>query len=287
MKFSDDRYKASLGSLGLVILTIVIAFEVSTSLAILIAVVFLAALWLVHPLWLGAITVYARVRLACVGLLALATTYYLAPQYLASLINNMVMLANRQWHLTLTPIDTSPAPFWIFFFVVAGIAVIIRSLPDRPIMPPLSRHDGEIDEQFDKDLLAFAELWEHRLTIIDRETNWSNRDFVSLDAEVEVHSLDRNQRRVGDIVKTLRAEQSDQPILILGEPGSGKSVVLRRLCRELLKETRATGRLPIYINLKNWTSKLGWTEEQPPTTAELRDYIHAYIHREADDIFAD
>lgn len=284
----EDRYKVFLVCLATASLVIVVAFAISTSLSILIAIFFLTALWVVRPLWASAATAYARVLLACVALLSVAAAYYLAPQYITSAINSAIVAVNRNFHIGLSSIDASHPPAYILFLLVVGIAMIVRAVPDRTIMPPLERlPDSQTGSEFKGDLLAFAELWEHRLNIIDRETNWSNRDFVSIDAEVEVHSLDRNNRRVGDIVKALRLEQGDQPILILGEPGSGKSVVLRRLCRDLLKETASTGRLPVYINLKNWTSPIAWSVETPPSTAELRNYIHAYIHREADDMFAD
>jgi hypothetical protein len=288
MHFSDDRYKAFVIWLVVSALTTIIAFKVSALLSVLTAVLFLVAFWLAHPLWLSANTASARIRLACVGLIAITSTFYLSPQYIPIINNWVIPVINQKADLNLTPIDTSPPPFWLFLLVVAGIAVIVRSLPDQPIMrPPVRSSNDDADRQYKKDLLAFAELWLHRLNVIDRETNWSNQDFVSLDAEVEIHSLDRNQRRVGDLIRALRIDDTDNPILILGEPGSGKSVALRRLCRELLKEINATDRLPLYINLKNWTSSTVWNEATPPTTAELKDYIHAYIHREADDMFAD
>jgi hypothetical protein len=288
MAFSEDRYKAFAIWLAISSLTIAIAYQSSLSLAILTAVFFLLALLVVHPLWLSANTNYARVRLACVSLLSICASYYLAPQYIAALVNGAMILVNERftWHLPL--LDTSTPPSWVLVIVIAAISVVLHSLPDRLIMPKAeSSADKPNDDTFDDDLRAFAELWQHRLSVIDRETNWSNRDFVPLDAEVETHSLDRNDRGVRDLIRALQFDSTNAPILILGEPGSGKSIALRRLCRELLRETHSSKRLPLYVNLKNWTASARWNEANPPTTAQLRDYVHSYIHREADDLFAD
>jgi hypothetical protein len=61
--------------------------------------------------------------------------------------------------------------------------------------------------------------------------------------------------------------------LVLGDPGSGKSVSLRKLCGELLQESTQTGKAAIYINLREWNSKKNWTEETPPSVNDLYDFV--------------
>lgn len=289
MSIIDDRYRAFVLWLVLAAIAIAIAFAFSILLTIIVTLFFLAALWIARSLWSVPDVPYTNIRIACITLLTLTGVYYVAPRHIAVFYNSvMVPVIGQLAHVQLTSVDLSAPSYWPLLFIFCGIALVLWSLPDRTIMRPVvPPNASEKDGQFIRDLVSFLELWEHRLGAIDRMTNWSNRDFVPLDAEVEVHSLVKNKRSVGDLLTTLREDKTDQPILILGEPGSGKSVALRRLCRELIKETPKTKRLPLYINLRNWTSTVAWSEENPPTTAELRDYVHAYVHREADDLFAD
>lgn len=61
--------------------------------------------------------------------------------------------------------------------------------------------------------------------------------------------------------------------LVLGSPGAGKSVVLRKLCQDLEQEVPRTGKIPVYINLREWHVAEKWSETNPPTVQQLRDFI--------------
>lgn len=108
---------------------------------------------------------------------------------------------------------------------------------------------------------------------LDRETNWSVEYFTSLDAEVEVKSRNKRLRKVTDLLTAIRSNRTSQVFLVIGDPGSGKSVAFRKLCRDLLKESEKTGKVPLYINLREWKPKQEWTEENPPTVEELYDFV--------------
>ena len=75
---------------------------------------------------------------------------------------------------------------------------------------------------------------------------------MPLKADVEIKRKGKNQKKVVDLLAALKkCHQNNQPIyLLIGEPGSGKSVALRKLCRELLEEVDESGKIPLYINLK-------------------------------------
>lgn len=61
--------------------------------------------------------------------------------------------------------------------------------------------------------------------------------------------------------------------LILGEPGSGKSTTLRKLANDMLNEVDKTNKIPLYINLREWSISKKWSETNPPTVQHLNDFI--------------
>jgi len=71
----------------------------------------------------------------------------------------------------------------------------------------------------------------------------------------------------------------------LGDPGSGKSIALRKLCKDLLEEVSSTGKVPVYINLKEWYIKGKWSRSNEPSSAQLYDFILSQL--KGKDVFAD
>jgi hypothetical protein len=102
------------------------------------------------------------------------------------------------------------------------------------------------------------------LDLLDRQTDWRATEFVPLDAEVEVFRGDRRSVSVVDLYEGLRRNRDSHLFVVLGDPGAGKSVALRNLARNLLNEVSRTGRIPVYINLKEWRPEKPWTPENPP-----------------------
>ena len=100
---------------------------------------------------------------------------------------------------------------------------------------------------------------------------------MPLDAEVDILKGERRRRRVMDFLTGIRRNRRSKLFLVLGDPGSGKTVALRKLCRDLLQEVDRTGKLPIYVNLREWASAADWTLADPPTENELRDFIFKSI----------
>ena len=164
-------------------------------------------------------------------------------------------------------------------FLVAVIFVVNYFARDTTAM---KAHPSPVEKEFPEKgyreaLKLFKQMLETDLTSLDNELNWSAATFVPLDAEVEVKSGPRRRRRITDLLSAVRADRRSKVFLVLGDPGSGKSVALRKLCRELLGEIAPTGRVPLYVNLKEWEPKEPWTEEAPPTPAQVYDFVLANL----------
>jgi hypothetical protein len=126
---------------------------------------------------------------------------------------------------------------------------------------------------FTKKLIAISQSLETELSKIDKETNWSDYYFIPLEAEVEIYHNDKKERKITDLMQALKKNRTTSVFLLIGDPGSGKSVALRKLCKDIIKETQKTGRIPIYLNLKEWETSKIWTEQSPPTSADLEEFV--------------
>jgi hypothetical protein len=72
-------------------------------------------------------------------------------------------------------------------------------------------------------------------------------------------------------MKALKRKSHDNAILILGGSGSGKSTVLRKLAKDLLREVNKTDKIPLYINLRDWD--IEFDRSSPPQLSHLLDFI--------------
>jgi DNA polymerase III delta prime subunit len=120
---------------------------------------------------------------------------------------------------------------------------------------------------------ALSQSLQTELIKIDKETNWSDYYFTPIDAEVEIISNNRKEKRITDLLKALKKNKKTRAFLILGDPGSGKSVALRKLAKDLLNESSKTGRIAFYINLKEWEPEMPWAENNRPTVLDVHQFI--------------
>ena len=114
------------------------------------------------------------------------------------------------------------------------------------------------------------------LRSIDIRTNWSSNYFTPLDAEVEIITKNGKVKKIIDLISAIK-KSKDRLFLVLGDPGSGKSVALRKLCQDLSSEVILTGKIPIYINLKEWQTDEPWSEKNLPTIEHLTHFIISNI----------
>lgn len=160
-------------------------------------------------------------------------------------------------------------------FVILVVFIVNYFMRDKTIM---GNHPKEIDKEFPErkyhdQLMSFSRTLKIDLDKTDNETNWSAELFTPLDAEVEIVSGYYRRKKVTDLIKAIRSDKHSRVFLVLGEPGSGKSVSLRKLCSDMLKEVSTTGRVPVYINLREWVLDNQWDEKCPPKVEQLQQFI--------------
>jgi hypothetical protein len=112
-----------------------------------------------------------------------------------------------------------------------------------------------------------------RLDRLDHESRWNDANYVSLQAEVQVLEGRSSKRRIVELLHALRSDKRTSMFVVLGDPGTGKSVAMRKLARDLLIESGPSDRIPLYINLKEWRSTRLWTPDHPPTPADFHNFV--------------
>lgn len=104
------------------------------------------------------------------------------------------------------------------------------------------------------------------LAVLAKKENWNDQFFADLEAEVEAEGAyykSTFHRLIGKKVHGLRRAPSlihaiqtsgEQALLLIGDPGSGKSVALRHLAHQMAADgetsSSADAKVPLYINLK-------------------------------------
>ena len=283
-KFSPG-HRFILAALGLVAIAVALAYLVSGLLALLISVALCAAIWLLRATVMPSHHGNTKVRL-----LSLICFFGLIGSFgfWSEFVNSTITAAAsepviREWIPWLGKISLGNEPSYAV--IGAGLLALITVnyfLPDRSIP---GKHPTPIEEEFpehrfEQKLDAFCSALEQYLVNTDRQANWSPEFYTELEAEVEIqNAIGSSQRKlVANLQRAIRSDRDTQAFLILGDPGSGKSVALRKLARDMLKQVSATGRVPIYINLREWAhpnAQAGgvWTEQAPPTLRELERFV--------------
>ncbi len=175
----------------------------------------------------------------------------------------------------------------ISFGLVFAVILLIQKNMDHTAMKVKKGSDEQEFKQknYAQKSEMFCQTLRQRLETINRETDWNENLFTPIQAEVEINIKGKRKKRCEDLLKCLKSIRHRGAIfLVLGEPGAGKSVSLRKLCLELLDESKKTKKIPIYINLKKWNKD--WNLDNLPGKKDLIDFIKEVLY-ENGDIFTD
>lgn len=228
-------------------------------------------LFIARPIWFSSRYGETAVRLMSLGVSSVAVLAFVGwPQLLENYLKPF--LKERYPDIQIASLDNLAIGVFIFLAVVIYIVNNFRS--DHTGMGVHSRRlEDDIPEPSFKDRLrAVCGALTDDLKSIDTKTNWSARYFTPLDAEVEINTRNGKERKVTDLLKAIRNSKK-RMFLVLGIPGAGKSVALRKLCQDLAAEVDSTQKIPVYINLREWHVEEKWSEDNPPTVEQLYDFI--------------
>lgn len=211
--------------------------------------------WMFFPRFSGR----TRVQLASLASLCLPAALYIPAN---PLIDLFVV-----WFSKVLELDEPIETFW----VVSSIQVLLTlgviglnyiwhcaDVSQAPENPDMSETSPAIDRDYDKSRDRYCGPLIRFLDRYDDEVNWSDRDLTPLEAEVETEQSNRLRPSiVKDLVSAIRRDRRSEVFVVLGDPGSGKSVSLRRLVRVLCEQASRTGVVPVYVNLREWKPELG------------------------------
>ncbi len=146
---------------------------------------------------------------------------------------------------------------------------------------PRSPSEDFPEKKYRQRLAEFCSELGERLRSIDRDTDWRPVWYAPLDAQVEVRSERGTHREITDlqnaIRKSIRRDKTIRAFLLLGDPGSGKSVALRKLCIDMLGEVEHTDCVPLYVNLREWATERPWSQQNPPRIQDLYTFIVQHL----------
>lgn len=179
----------------------------------------------------------------------------------------------------------------VLIFAGFGVLVVNYFMSDRTIggEHPIPLKKEFPQPSFKSQLESFVSALRQHLETTDRQSNWSPDYYTELEAEVEIVPIGGaiSKKRIVDLQTALRSDKRTQAFLILGDPGGGKSVALRKLAKDMLAEVSGTGRIPLYINLREWLPNGSrraneWTETEPPTIHDLETFVLENIKARGD-----
>jgi hypothetical protein len=176
------------------------------------------------------------------------------------LITNRLVLATRELGMTL-PQGATHEFVVQYSAVICGtisVLVLLWNLDRRRTITPGPGAIGNLSlfsdsSGFQEALRRYCGALADYLNAYDRAVNWSDRDYAPLEAEVEAERAGRLRARlVSNLVKAIRRDRHSPTFIVIGEPGSGKSVSLRNLVRSLIGEASRSGVVPVFVNLREF-----------------------------------
>lgn len=179
---------------------------------------------------------------------------YSVSSKICGIFNSVISFFNNHTGATIPAIDNLQSLrilFWLLFVVL----YFITGCRDQSAAGKAGgKKVQEFREKSYKERCnEFRESLRRSIDKINSDSDWSEATFTPLKASVETTTNGKTKRAYKDLLKCLKkTKKKDTIYRVLGDPGSGKSVTLRKLCGELLDESESTNKIPLYVNLKKW-----------------------------------
>lgn len=278
--------------LVVILITAAIAVMISAlikgiALSIIVALSIFTILLISKPLWLSENHGKTKVRVLSLGIVTLVVT---SPFFMTTLVQTIIQKLASSLGDTIPLLANITFPnnnsITIYTYLFVTICLFIVNYFNRDTTA-MGVHHTPIDKEFPEKgykqrLMAFCNVLRKDIDAINIESNWSDEYFEPLDAEVEIKTGNRKKKKVTDLLTAIKKDKKSKVFLVLGDPGSGKSVALRKLYSELLEEVRLTWKIPIYVNLREWETKEKWTAASPPSVIDLLTFIKKSLKEKGD-----
>lgn len=226
---------------------------------------------------------YGATKLRMVCLVAVTSLMLSQSGWVASAANALIAAPQLTWlPQWLRGIRFSLEPSWpilvLAYLVLLTVFYLTRDTSNAGSQAVPANGEALAIPQ-DK-LDAFCEKLKHDLIALDTQSKWDPADYAELEAEVEVRNRQGGAKRkkVLNLQKAIQVDGRLQSYLLLGVPGAGKSVALRRLALHMLGKGSRNKRIPIYVNLREWMPEATVVNGKPSFYFEdLKAFVVASI----------
>lgn len=237
-------------------------------------------LFIAKPIWFSDRYGETAVKLMSLGV---AGTTVFALLGWPQLLENYLKPYLKQHYPSIEVQSLEPLSIVVLLAIVVIIYIVNRPWKDNTGM---GVHPNSIDldipePSFKKKLTSVSTALTDEIRNTDNNLNWNNLRYIDLDAEILVKNKEGLKRKYGSLLKALK-NSDGKLFLLLGSPGAGKSVALRKLCIDLEKEVTKTEKIPVYVNLRGWKNENShWSSENLPSIEDLESFIkNNVLHRD-------
>lgn len=128
------------------------------------------------------------------------------------------------------------------------------------------------------ELEVIAKTVRDQLDILDQELRFFDFKSPTIDPKLEELSTTSRDVHIRTAYQVASGAANGDFIVVKGEPGSGKSVMLRSLARRLLGSVQSGGKVPLLLNMRDW--QVPRDADQNAIASSLHDWVKLEYRRQ-------